>query len=67
MFNLKPCQNFSHPKIELDLLLIIADGKLKVTWDNTLLLVIASGIASELEDFSRKIFEDGSEVNYGSK
>ena len=45
-------------------LLIISDGKLQVTWHNTLLLVITSGITSKLEDFSSKIFKYGGEVDY---
>ena len=35
-----------------------------MTWDDTLLLVITSGITSELKNFSSKIFEHGSQVNW---
>jgi hypothetical protein len=34
--------------------------------DNTLLLVIASGISSEFEDLGCEVFEDGSEVDGGT-
>ena len=48
-------------------LLIVTDGKLQVTRDNTLLLVITSGIASKLENLGGKILEDGSEVDYAAE
>lgn len=44
-------------------LLIVADGELKVTRDDTGLLVVASGVASQLEDLSSQVLEDGSEVD----
>ena len=34
-----------------------------MTGDDTLLLVIASGVARELQDLGRKVFKDGSEIN----
>lgn len=43
--------------------LIVTDGKLKVTRDDTGLLVVTSGIARQFENFRSKVFEDGSEVN----
>ena len=45
-------------------LFVISDGELKVTWNNTLFLVVPSSIASELKNLSGKIFEHGSEVYY---
>ncbi len=48
---------------ELVQLLIVADGELKMTGDDTRLLVVASGVASQLEDFSGQVLEDGSEVD----
>ena len=33
-------------------------------WDDTLLLVVTSGIASQLKDLSSQVLQDGSEVNY---
>lgn len=44
-------------------LFIVADGKLEVTRNDTCLLVIASGITGQLEDFSREVFQNSSEVN----
>lgn len=44
-------------------LLIVADGKLEMTRDNTRLLVIAGGVASQLENFCGKIFEDCGQVH----
>ena len=47
-------------------LLVVADGKLDVTGDDALLLVVAGSVASELEDLSREVLEDGSEVHRGT-
>ena len=38
-----------------------------MTRDDTLLLVITGGIASELKNFSGEVLKDGSEVDYGNK
>lgn len=48
---------------ELVQLLIVADGELEVTGDDTGLLVVASGVASKLEDLSSQVLEDGGEVD----
>ena len=48
----------------LNSLFIVTDGELQVTGDNTLLLVITSRVSSKLMNFSRKVFENGSEVDY---
>ena len=40
-------------------LLVVADGKLEMTRDDTCLLVVTGSIASQLEDFSREVFKDG--------
>lgn len=47
-------------------LLIVADGKLKMAGDDTGLLVVTGGVASQLENFSSEVLEDGSEVNGGT-
>lgn len=47
-------------------LLIVTDGKLEVTRDDTGLLVVTSGIAGQFENFGSEVFEDGSEVNRGT-
>ena len=46
--------------------LIVADGELEMTRDDTGLLVIAGSIASQLENFGREVFEDGREVDGGT-
>jgi len=43
--------------------LIVADGELEMTGDDTGLLVIAGGVTSQLEDFGREVLKDGSEVD----
>lgn len=49
---------------ELVQLLVIADGELQVTRHDTLLLVVAGGVARELEDLGGQVFEDGGEVDW---
>jgi hypothetical protein len=44
-------------------LLIVPDGELKVTGDDTGLLVVTGSVTSQLEDFSSEVLEDGSEVD----
>lgn len=44
-------------------LLVIADGQLEMTRDDTSLLVITSSVAGQFENFSSEVFEHGSEVN----
>jgi hypothetical protein len=48
---------------ELVQLLIVANGKLQVTRDDTSLLVVTGGVTSQLKDFGSEILEDGSEVD----
>jgi len=43
--------------------LIISDGELEMTGDDTGLLVVTGGVASQLEDFCCEVFEDGCEVD----
>jgi hypothetical protein len=43
--------------------LIVADGQLEMTRDDTGLLVVTGGITSQLENFGSKVFEDGSKVD----
>ena len=47
-------------------LLIVADGELKVTRDDTGLLVVTSGVSGQLEDFGSQVLENGSEVDRGT-
>ena len=48
---------------ELVQLLIVADGELKVTGDDTRLLVVAGSVASKLKNFGSEVLENGSEVD----
>ena len=44
--------------------LIVSDGKLKMTRDDTGLLVVTSGVTGQLEDFGSEVLKDGSEVHW---
>jgi hypothetical protein len=44
-------------------LLIVSDGELKMTGDDTGLLVVTSGVASQLEDFGSEVLEDSGQVD----
>jgi hypothetical protein len=44
-------------------LLIVADSKLEMTGNDTGLLVVAGGVASQLENFSSKVLEDSSKID----
>lgn len=43
--------------------LIVADGKLEMTGDDTGLLVVTGGVTGQLEDFSSQVLKDGGEVD----
>jgi hypothetical protein len=47
-------------------LLIVTDGELQVTRDNSRLLVVAGSVSSQLEDFSTEVLQDSGEVDWGS-
>ena len=51
---------------ELVELLVVADGELDVAGDDAALLVVASSVASKLEDLSSEVLEDGSEGHGGT-
>ena len=44
-------------------LLVVANGELEMAGNDAGLLVIASGVTSQLENFSGQVFKDGSEVD----
>ena len=44
-------------------LLIVPDGELKVTGDDTGLLVVTGSVTGQLEDFGSEVLENGSEVD----
>ena len=46
------------------ILFIVTDSELKMTGDDTLLLVITRGVARKLQNLGSKILEDGSQVNF---
>ena len=48
---------------ELGELLIVSDGELDVSWDNSALLGVLGGVTGELEDLSGEVLKDGSEVD----
>ena len=50
-------------KLKCGLLLVVPNGELHVPRDDTLLLVVARGVARELEDLGSEVLEDSSEVD----
>lgn len=51
---------------ELVQFLIVSDGKLQMSWDDTGLLVVTGSVASQLENFGRKVLQDGSKIDGGT-
>lgn len=47
-------------------LLIVADGKLEVTGDDTGLLVVTGSVTRQLENFGSKVLKDSGEVDRGT-
>jgi hypothetical protein len=47
-------------------LLIVSNGELQVTWNDTRLLVVSGSVSSQLEDFGAEVFQDGGEVDWGT-
>ena len=48
---------------ELVQFLIIADGELEMTGNDTRLFVVTGGITGQLENFGSEVFENGGEVD----
>ena len=46
--------------------LIVTDGQLKMTGNDTSLLVVTSSISSKFEDFGCEVLEDGCEVDWST-
>ena len=44
-------------------LLIVTDGELKVTGDDTGLLVVTGGVAGQFEDFGSQVLKDSCKVD----
>ena len=55
-----------HTGQEFVQLLVIPDGKLKMTRNDPSLLVVTSSIACQLENLSGQVLHDGSHVDWGS-
>ena len=47
-------------------LLIVADGELQMPGDDTGLLVVTGGVASQLENLGSEVLEDGGQVDGGT-
>ena len=47
-------------------LLVISDGELNVSWDDSSLLGVLGGVTSELEDLGGEVLKDGGEVDWGA-
>ena len=65
LFNLKQSRSMTVliEHVRKYVLFIVPDGELKVARDDTLLLVVTSGIARKFEDLSSKVLQDGGEVD----
>ncbi len=46
--------------------LIVSDGQLKVTGNNSALLVITGSVTGKFKNFSTEVLEDGTEVHWGT-
>ena len=47
-------------------LFVITDGELEMSGDDSGLLVVTGSVASQLEDLSSEVLEDGSQVDWGT-
>lgn len=47
-------------------LLVVSNGQLKMTGDDTCLLVVASGVTSQFEDFGSKVLKNSGQVDGGT-
>lgn len=52
-----------HSREKFVQLLVVADGELEMTRNDPGLLVVTSGIACQLENFSGQVFHDGCEIH----
>ena len=51
---------------ELVELLVVADGELNVSGDDSGLLVVSGGVTGKLKDLSSEVLKDGSKVHWGT-
>ena len=49
--------------LNIYVLFVVSDGKLKMTRDDTLFLVVTSSIAGQLKNFSSEVLENSSKVD----
>lgn len=47
-------------------LLVVTDGQLQMTRDDSRLLVVASGVTGQLEHLSGQVLHDGCQVDWGA-
>uniref|UniRef100_H2Y966 Uncharacterized protein n=1 Tax=Ciona savignyi TaxID=51511 RepID=H2Y966_CIOSA len=47
-------------------LLVVSNSQLKVPWDDSGLLVVASGVTGQLKNFGAQVFEHSSKVDWCS-
>ena len=55
-----------HSAQEFVQFLVVADGKLEMTGDDSGLLVVSGGVAGQLEHLSGQVFQDGGQVDGGT-
>lgn len=51
---------------ELVQFLIVSDGELEMTRDDSSLLVVTGGVAGQFENFGGEVLKDGSEVDWST-
>ena len=52
---------------ELGKLLVVSDGELNVSWNDSALLVISGGVSGQLENLGGEVLKDGSQVDWGTR
>lgn len=55
-----------HTRKQFVQLLVVADGQLEVTWNDTSLLVVTSGVAGQLEHFGGQVLHHGGQVDWST-
>lgn len=55
-----------HGSEQLVEFLVISNSELQVSWNDSRLLVIPSSVSGQLENLSRKVFQDGSKVDWST-
>ena len=51
---------------ELGKLLVVSDGELNVSWNDSALLVVSGGVSGQLENLGGEVLKDGGEVHWGT-